>query len=319
MKSERVLSIASCLLAALFDGIAFLLLAIVGARYLPISAGLHALAVFMVGWMPPTLKSVQRSSVELRIGQVLSLAVPVIGPLVALMLRTRSARVRRQRQQQLEDFYAQFLDNPHTPRERSMFRGVHDEDVERLSDAESFATVLRFGAGDHKRGVLRRLGEHEGPQAMALLRHCLSTSDGEIALFAYGQLDQTEQELARAIVAAEKRLESHSDDPNAQAELAEAHRRMARSGVLDDPSSRWHEQEAMRTSAVGSTPTGAPIHTDADVGAGPQANLLARAERAFQERDLETVCEVAEMLRDLGAHLPVWLETVRAARKGVRV
>ena len=318
MKSARFVSVACCLAAAVIDGMAFLLIAILGARYLVFGAGLHALAVVLVGWMPPSLKTVQRSAVELRIGQVLSLAVPVIGPLVALMLRTRSARLRRQMQTQLEDFYAQFLDKPMTPRARSPFKGEFEDDVDRLSDAESFATVLRYGTADHRRGVLRRLGEHEGPQAMALLRHCLTSPNGEIALFAYGQLDQTEQELSRRIVAAEKRLRSHPEDGNAQTDLAEAHRAMARSGALDEQSSRWHEQEALRIAAVGASPVGTPVHSDVAVEAGPQANLLARAERAFHERDLDTVCEVAEMLRDLGAHLPVWLDSVRLARNGVK-
>ena len=319
MNATRVLSLSSGAGAVLADSLALAVLGVYGSSHAVVAAVLHGIAVLLVGWMPRSLKSVQRSAVELKIARVITLAVPWIGPVSALSMRTRSARTRRRMERQLEHFYSQFLDHPGTVRSRSPFCGTFDEDVDRLSDAQSFATVLRYGSADHKRGVLRRLGEHDGRQAMALLRHCLVGGDAEIALFAYGQLDQTDRALTESIIEHRKALATRPNDPNARANLADAHRRLARSGALDDAMARWHEQEALRIGATAGAPAHANDDGDGVTEDGPQAMLIARAERAFYERDFDAVAGLANRLRDLGAQRPAWMEAIRFRVEGVRV
>ena len=312
MTGRAITARMGCALATWVDTLAVVLAWAGPSATLALAAALHGLATYLSGWVPESARVAQRSEAKRQLARVMTLCVPVVGPMLAWATRNHHAGSRSHERAQLARFHAQFLE-PEEPRpERSPFTGEFERDIEVLTDAESYSAILEFGTPDHKRSALRRLADLGEPQHIRLLRQCLGASDPEIRLFAYGQLEGIEQRLCEVLDAARIDFEENPNDPALRAAYADAHAALASCGALDESMSVWHDAEAERVRSALVDATKAPASGEDGVEGeeAPAALLRTQAEEAFAQRDFDTVRRLAEELIQRGEELPSWLDYV---------
>ncbi len=311
MTARALTSRMGCALATWVDTLAVVLAWAGPSATLALAFALHGLATYLSGWVPDSARVARRSEVKRQLARVMTLCVPVVGPMLAWATRNHHSGTRRREREKLASFHAQFLEQDEPRPERSPFTGDFEHDIEVLTDAESYNAILEFGTADHKRSALRRLADLGEPQHIRLLRQCLGAQDPEIRLFAYGQLEGIEQELCTVLDAARMDAEDNPGDQASRAAYADAHAALASCGALDEAMSAWHDQEAGRIR--GELSDGAVDGTEAESPEGgelPAAVLRTQAEEAFAARDFNTVRALATELLQRGEELPAWLDYV---------
>jgi hypothetical protein len=108
----------------------------------------------------------------------------------------------------------------------------------------SFAEILRHGSPDHKRDAVRMLAEVGDERHLRLLREVLVSETGELRLCAFVELDRATRRYTSRIEELRTQLQLRPDDPELVAPIAEAHRALVRSGLLDAEMERYHLRQA---------------------------------------------------------------------------
>ena len=256
---------------------------------------------------------------------LLAVAVPVFGPAFAWLLAMPRAQ--------------QGDRNAHAAFESSQAEDVRRDEgleLERELQVVSHAQVLQHGSLEEKRNLLRQLARIGERRYLLLLRRFLLDPEPELRLCAYAELAKVCQEREERIGALRESAGAKvhllaTARAAAHAELAEAKRDYAASGLLDDDmAGYWFEQardsaeqalqidancrEAERVVVLALAELGDLDRAWAIASAWP-ADLqpcyeVARAELAFRRRDRGTCHDVAERLDSAGVELPPWLMAV---------
>lgn len=213
------------------------------------------------------------------------------------------------------------------------------------ANAASFAELLRAPRSDQRRNTLRTLAALGGRHHFALLRSCLASDDIEIRLGAFAELDRLrrseEDRIAAAAAACGSLAAEPAPDPERQAaallELAEAHRRVASSGLVDQDTAQRHWRECcaaamqatelcLRTDtviahAMALSELGQHARAVAELQLLPPAAqsdpqvMLVAARIAWQRRDFPTVAELQRRLARQRIATPAWMRALVAARR----
>ncbi len=309
----RAMIVGNCFVAIVLELVA-LALVTSSSGWLQIAALLvHCVATLLMLWVPPSLRVARQHSVELHIDGLMTFSVPLIGALLALVGRRSLGTRFAEAGHTLRQFHDEVLESHDMRPRRSLFTGQPDRDLAAMCDAESFAAILEHGTPDHKRNALRKLAKLGQPKHMALLRRCLTLPDAEVALFAHAQITQAEDQYLARIHACTQSLGERPGDLQVQAELSDAHRSLATSGVLDSRSARWHMEESLRQQAgLSSTPM-APVNKGHE--SDEVRESIRDAAEAIERRDFDRVRAIHRSLNEAGAHVPVWLSFAATAER----
>ena len=283
-----------------------------------LAAGLARFAVQVAG----------ASSSERDLALVLALVAPGVGPLMTWLLAIH----RRDGATQ----------NAHAVFEETQSSAGKDTrpELERELQVVSHAQILQHGSLEEKRNLLRQLARIGERRYLLLVRRFLRDDEPELRLCAYAELARSCRQREQEIRDLRQHARSLADaDPavlaEAGAELADAHRRYAASGLLDEDMAKYWLDQARKQAEV--TLESAPYNQAAqrvlalvlaDEGCLDRAweiaatwptdtthdNDLARAELAFRRRDRATCVAVAQRLTAAAIELPPWLAAVSGAR-----
>lgn len=310
----RRLTSSTCCALATWADFAALAFAVAGTGFtLVLALLLHGLATWLAGWIPEPSRVAPSEHVTARLARVLVFAVPLFGAFHAWATRIPSRREATSEASDLERFHEDFLEHREDPPERSPFSGDFNKDVEMAADAESFAAVLSYGTGDHKRSALKRLADLGDARSMRLLRACLTAEDQEVRLFAHAQLERIEAPLTRRLEESGRLLAITPNDPEAREAIADAHLALARSGTLDEEMSAWHLGESARieeqvrgmraSGSESSEEESQPID-------GSKDSRIREAEKALAEKDFVQLRRMAREFDIEGVEMPEWMQYV---------
>lgn len=266
---------------------------------------------------------------------ITAIFVPLAGPVLGWVIPRRSNRDSvvdaHEAFQQREVVHG--TGGPH----RTLFTGRFDEDLATMTDAMTYAEVLRDGCVAEKRSAIKKLCASRAPQHLARVRATLSDSDDEVRLFAYAELTRIEREYEDALAELGERVFGDEDQAVVRIDLAVKHLDYARSGVLDADFARFHTgraieraEEAYELGADGPSCARAGLLARLDMGQVGDAEewlerfseavvahptvRLAEAELAFACRDLERARSIARELGS-GESAPRWLSALLAPER----
>jgi hypothetical protein len=264
---------------------------------------------------------------------IAGLVVPWLGPAMAIGLPRRAGTKAGENAHEAMERYKEHV-RPRIPEyERSLFTGDFDRDLARKLDLESYREVLHHGETDQKRSALFRLAELGQPHHLALIRSCLEDKDGEVRLYAYGELERLMRGHEDLVAKGRAKVAQDPNHEEAHLNLARAHFGLASSGVLDRATAGFHMRVAAQSAvdarncnneSVAAVTLEASAY--AHVGEFDRATavleslsrelsihpevIAAQAEIAFVARDFPRAREEAERLKATGTDLPGWLEAL---------
>ncbi|MEN8152023.1 MAG: hypothetical protein ABFS86_19565, partial [Planctomycetota bacterium] len=192
------------------------------------------------------------------------------------------------------------------------------------------------------RGLLAdlfRLAELGEPHHIALIRACLEDDDGEVRLYAYGELDRLTRVFEEEIGKSRRLVEAREKDVEPRLRLSLAHFDLAASGVLDPRTAGFHFRAAANEAQIARglepgelDPVLAEARARARLGdldaasncleevpeehRGEAAVCLARAEVAFTRRDFSGARMEAGALLLTETELPGWLQAICMTPEG---
>jgi hypothetical protein len=305
----------------------------------PVGLAMHGAAVFLCLVAARMRRRGDISDAETDIVLTAAAFVPGLGPGIAWTLPRISSQEAVENAHQVIEAYRSHV-KPLVPDwERSLFTGDRDRDLARKLDAESFREVLRHGDTDQKRSALFRLAELGAPHHIELIRDCLVDDDGEVRLYAYGELDRLTRVHEEEIGKSRRLVEADENDVEARLRLSRAHFELAASGVLDPRTASFHFRAAAneaQTAAMQVPGEIAPVLAEARahahlgdldaaercVGTIAEENLqapevcLVRAEVAFKRRDFDAARLEAGVLLLTETPLPGWLQAICMTPEG---
>ncbi len=290
----------------------------------------HGLAAFVSVRAAAVRRTQGLSQVEWDAVLWTAILIPFWGPALAWALPRRDRGEKVENAHEMMERYAAHV-QPRIPDwERTLFTGDHDRDLARELDAESFREVLTYGDTDQKRNALRGLADLGEPHHLGQIRDCLVDDDGEVRLYAYGELERLTKRHESKIADARARINADASDGSARLALARANHDLAASGILDPSTAAFHFRAATRTAKEAAPllpDTIEPILLEVQsmarvedfdgaaerLGAVPEQELqrpevcLVRAQLAFARRDFDACREEAVSLRQADAAVPPWL------------
>ena len=305
----------------------------------PLGLSLHGVGV-VLSWLAGRFRRRgDLSGAETDIVLTSALFVPGLGPAVAWALPRASAKEAVENAHEVIERYKAHVKPVVPDYERSLFTGDRDRDLARKLDAESFREVLRHGDTDQKRSALFRLAELGSPHHIELIRNCLVDDDGEVRLYAYGELDRLTRVHEDEIAKARRAVAANDRDVAAHLRMSRAHFDLAASGVLDPRTAGFHfraaatEAQIARNLAAGEVePLLAEARSFAHLGDLQSAEhcmeevpderqddpevCLVRAEVAFKRRDFDTARREAGRLLLTETELPGWLQAICMTPEG---
>jgi len=305
----------------------------------PLGIAIHGVGVFLCLVAARLRRRGDLSGAETDIVLTAAIFVPGFGPGVAWTLPRISAKEAVENAHEVIERYRSHVKPVVPDYERSLFTGDPDKDLARKLDAESFREVLRHGDTDQKRSALFRLAELGAPHHIQLIRDCLVDDDGEVRLYAYGELDRLTRVFEEEIGKARRLVEAGERDVDARLRLSRAHFDLAASGVLDPRPARFHfraaanEAQTAATMAPGEVePILAEARAHAHLGDLYAAEncvatiseenrnaagvCLVRAEVAFKRRDFAAARMEAGALLLTETELPGWLQAICMTPEG---
>ncbi len=306
---------------------------------LPIGVALHIFGVYLSLLAARLRRRGDISEAETDIVLTAAAFVPGFGPAIAWSLpRPTSAEAVENAHEVIERYHDHV--KPVVPDyERSLFTGDPDKDLARKLDAESFREVLAHGDTDQKRSALFRLAELGAPHHIALIRDCLVDDDGEVRLYAYGELDRLTRVFEEEIGKSRRAVEAREADFEPRLRLSNAHFDLSASGVLDPRTASFHFRAAANEAQIARNlgpgelePVLAEARAHARLGdldaaancldevpdalRGDASVCLARAEVAFSRRDFAGARIEAGALLMTETELPGWLQAICMTPEG---
>lgn len=309
-------------IAALAGG--FAALALWRAPAVEYGAGALALhvAAAATAWAAARLAGGTQSECDLVLA--LALAAPGFGPALAwtaALSRRRDAAQNAHAAFEAQEAHVEAADRPTLARELQVVSHAH---------------VLEHGSLEQKRNLLRQLARIGERRYLLLLRRFLLDPEPELRLCAYAELARECQQQESRIRELRERAEARTDGDTlaaarALAELAEANRAYAASGLLDSDMARYWlgQAQALAERALGADPDcraaqSVLARTLAEAGELERAwelivawpddvepeHDVVRAELAFRRRDRGRCLDVARRLAARGVEPPVWLGAV---------
>lgn len=281
-----------------------------------------------------------RRQVELDLVALTAVFVPLFGPGLAWLFprRVRTSAV---------DAHAWFEQQERMLGHGRLAAATQGDDDSLPHDIMSFSEVLRRGTLDHKQNALRKLAQRGTPRHLAMLRETLYSTDVELRLCAYGELQAQSRVHENRLAALQARVEAGaSGDTGASdrarlallTEAAEAHQTYATSGLLDPEMRRYHLQRGVRFAEEAwlADPGAWRVatvyaRTLSDLGDHAQALrafahvqgedrhrpevCVAQAEIAFRSRDFDLAHAAGERLLQRRLLLPEWLQALVRRRR----
>jgi len=305
----------------------------------PAGLALHGIAVALCHFAARLRRRGDISGAETDIVLTAAAFVPGLGPGVAWALPRITAREAVENAHEVIENYRSHVKPMVPDYERTLFTGDRDRDLARKLDAESFREVLRHGDTDQKRSALFRLAELGAPHHIELIRDCLVDDDGEVRLYAYGELDRLTRVFEEEIGKSRRLVLANDEDVEARLRLSRAHFDLASSGVLDPRTASFHYRAAAneaQTAAIAAPGEVEPVLAEARahahlgdlesaeccVGTIAEEHLqepevcLVRAEVAFKRRDFAAARMEAGALLLTETPLPGWLQAICMTPEG---
>jgi len=290
----------------------------------------HVAAAFLSVHAARLRRDGELSPVERDLVLYTALFVPLMGAGAAFVMPRRDPREDVENAHEVVERYMDHVKPQIPDYERTLFVGDFDRDLARKLDTESYREVLNHGDTDQKRSALFKLAEMRGPHHLALIRSCLTDDDGEVRLYAYGELDRLTREYEGAVAKARKEAEAEPGSSERQQALSRSHFELATSGVMDGATGRFHLKvaaehavKARRLDPSSPEPVLLEARAYAHVGDIEKARAclqkvpadnwnetavcMVRAEVAFHARDYPEARLLAGRLLVLGEELPGWL------------
>lgn len=114
-------------------------------------------------------------------------------------------------------------------------------------DLESFVDILNGTDLDLKRSVIEKLSDDDKKDNIQLLQKALQDPDPEIRFYASTSLKKIEENFHKYLLAIQKELQFKPDSLDQNLLLGKEYFRFARSGLLDQTSTRFYHEQALET------------------------------------------------------------------------